>query len=75
LIVELDGGQHIDRMAADERRTNFLNSHGFRVLRFWDNEVIENIEGVLESISDAIIRPHPYPLPLCGRGDKIVSRG
>ena len=47
LIVELDGGQHVDR-AADQRRDRDLSSLGYRVIRIWNNEVTENINGVLQ---------------------------
>jgi very-short-patch-repair endonuclease len=70
LVVELDGGQHTEQSNADQQRTNFLNDHGFRVLRFWNNEVIENLEGVLARISEAMEFPHPNPIPLRGRGNK-----
>jgi crossover junction endodeoxyribonuclease RuvC len=53
LIVELDGGQHADRLA-DDRRTAILEQAGFRVIRFWNNEVDENLDGVLQTIADAI---------------------
>ena len=46
LIIELDGGQHAHN-PADARRTALLEAKGYRVLRFWNNEVIENLEGVL----------------------------
>jgi len=56
LIVEIDGGQHDDSegRANDERRTAWLNEKGFRVLRFWNNEVLTNTNGVLEKISEAL---------------------
>lgn len=54
LIVEVDGGQHDEDRARDARRTAFLESQGFRVLRFWNNEVMENVEGVLSIISGAL---------------------
>jgi very-short-patch-repair endonuclease len=60
--VELDGGQHAKRNAADERRTRFLERLGYRVLRFWDNDVLVNPVGVLERISEALEGPHPRPL-------------
>jgi very-short-patch-repair endonuclease len=63
LIVELDGGQHASRNSADERRTEFLEGLGYRVLRFWDNDVLGNFDGVLERISEALNSPHPRPLP------------
>ncbi|KTD57212.1 endonuclease domain-containing protein [Legionella shakespearei] len=50
LIVELDGGQHILNKEYDEERTSYLNSLGYIVLRFWNDEVLLNIENVLESI-------------------------
>ncbi len=54
VVVELDGGQHVDRSSADERRTRVLERLGYRVLRFWDNEVLSNLEGVLERISEVL---------------------
>jgi very-short-patch-repair endonuclease len=49
LIVEVDGGQHADR-PADQQRDGALTALGYRVIRFWNNDVIENIEGVLQSL-------------------------
>src|SRR5262249_23471625 len=63
LIVELDGGQHADKVERDTRRTVYLESQGFRVVRFWNNEVLNNIESVLEAIRSELIPPHPGPLP------------
>jgi len=54
LIVELDGGQHADQRAKDERRDAWLAGQGFRVLRFPDNYVLTNIEGTLETIWRAL---------------------
>lgn len=54
LVIELDGGQHVERSAADDGRTAELARHGYRVIRFWNNEVIENLDGVLETISRAL---------------------
>lgn len=54
LVVELDGGQHAERADHDERRTRLLESEGYQVLRFWNNAVFENLEGVLQTISDAL---------------------
>jgi very-short-patch-repair endonuclease len=55
LIVELDGGQHNETMnlEKDEQRTNWLKSRGYGVLRFWNNEVLENLDGVLLTIREA----------------------
>ncbi len=50
LIVELDGGQHALQVDADAERTDWLEKRGYRVIRFWNNDVLENIEGVHESV-------------------------
>jgi very-short-patch-repair endonuclease len=50
LIVEVDGGQHASQQQYDERREKFLEKHGFRVVRFWNNDVLTNIEGVVARI-------------------------
>ncbi|HVX82030.1 MAG TPA: endonuclease domain-containing protein [Devosiaceae bacterium] len=52
LIVELDGGQHAISSAQDARRTAVLGEHGYCVLRFWSNDVLENTAGVLHTISE-----------------------
>ena len=65
IIIEVDGGQHAGS-AADERRTSYLASQGYRVLRFWNNDVIENMSGVLSTIDTAINAerpPTPDPSP------------
>ena len=46
LVIELDGGQHQDQVTQDEQRTAFLQAQGWRVLRFWNNEVLDNLDGV-----------------------------
>ena len=59
LIVELDGSQHADNRA-DERRTRFLELRGYRVIRFWNPDVLSNTEGVLEMILLELRKaPHP----------------
>jgi very-short-patch-repair endonuclease len=65
LIVELDGGQHAEMMAMDANRTRRLEAMGYRVLRFWNNEVLTNTEAVREVILEAVasVAPHPSPLP------------
>jgi len=50
LIVEIDGGQHADRSQVDEERTRFLSERGYRVIRFWNHEVLQHLDGVLERI-------------------------
>jgi very-short-patch-repair endonuclease len=54
LIVEVDGGQHAQAAAADARRTRYLEREGYSVIRFWNNEVLANTEGVVEAISLAL---------------------
>ena len=58
LIIELDGGQHNtdDTITYDNNRTIYLNKHGYKVLRFWNNEVWNNIEGVCEIIKKELFR-------------------
>jgi len=56
LVIEVDGGQHAQTREQDDRRTALLASHGFRVLRFWDNDVLLETDGVLESICAALQR-------------------
>jgi very-short-patch-repair endonuclease len=61
LIVEIDGGQH-DRSSSEEgSRTHFLKGQGYRVLRFWNNEVLENPDGVYKTIVDELGRITPSP--------------
>jgi very-short-patch-repair endonuclease len=60
--VELDGGQHVVQADADLARTAFLIQRGYRVLRFWNHEVIENIEAVLQQIAVELRDPQPAPL-------------
>jgi very-short-patch-repair endonuclease len=68
LVIELDGGHHAEQIARDEERTRWLNSQGFRVLRFWDNQVFEDLDAVLQVIWDALkATPHPTPPPQGGR--------
>ena len=50
LVIEVDGGQHTERAEQDAARTRWLESQGFRVLRFWNNQVLREIEGVEEVI-------------------------
>jgi adenine-specific DNA-methyltransferase len=69
LVVELDGGQHVDAFAYDNDRTRFIESRGFRVLRFWNNDVLTQTSIVLEQILLALQEhPHPDPLPPAGEG-------
>ena len=67
LVIEVDGGQHGQQAGYDENRTQKLQAAGFRVLRFWNNEVLNEIESVREKIGLVVeeLQPHPPPnLPL-----------
>jgi very-short-patch-repair endonuclease len=67
ILVEVDGGQHGTASAADEARTKVLEANGYRVLRYWNNDVLTNIDGVLEDIVSAITTtPTPNPSPQGG---------
>ena len=63
IIIEIDGGQHNEDIIAsqDEIRTEFLNGQGFRVIRFWNNEVLNNLEGVLFKILTILDGNSPSP--------------
>jgi very-short-patch-repair endonuclease len=71
LVIELDGGQHATQSQADQRRSTYLERSGYRVLRFWDNEVLMNMEAVLERIFQVLNDPHPCPLPKRARVKKV----
>ena len=54
LIIEVDGGQHSSRTVEDTAREQWLADRGYRVIRFWNNDVLENIDGVLAEIRDSL---------------------
>jgi very-short-patch-repair endonuclease len=74
LVVEVDGSQHNEKR--DAKRTAWLEEQGFRILRFWNNDVLTNMDGVRATISEALAEtekeedPHPNPLPQAGEGAK-----
>ena len=75
LIIEADGSQHAEQADHDARRTAFLEKEGFRVLRFWNNDVLTNLDGVISVILEVLEGPHPPkpeawapPSPLKGEG-------
>ena len=59
LVIELDGGQHGEAITYDTVRTAFLKTKGYRVLRFWNNDVMRNIDGVVRKIEEALHLPPP----------------
>lgn len=54
LVIEVDGGQHLEQEEYDNRRTAFLESRGYRVLRFWNYDVMKNLDGVMTVILEAL---------------------
>ena len=77
VIIEVDGGQHAIERDRDSERDEWFKEQGFKVLRFWNNEVLRNIDGVLEEIRKELLRsPSPRPSHQ-GRGKekKIPIKG
>ncbi len=66
LIIELDGGQHAEQATYDQHRDAWLRSQGYTVLRFWNNDVLQRLEGVLAQIRSTL---SPGPSPTSGRGE------
>ena len=54
VIIDLDGSQHLEQAEYDDERTKYLEAHGYRVLRFWNNDVMNNINTVLKVIWDVL---------------------
>jgi very-short-patch-repair endonuclease len=54
LVIELDGGQHTDAISQDQERSQWLSTKSYRVVRFWNNEVLQNLDGVLSVILSAL---------------------
>ena len=73
LIIELDGGQHSETVERDERRTAVLAQAGFRVLRFWNQQLIDELESVLATIEHALGGPLPRPSPPRGEGEQGLA--
>ena len=61
LIIELDGSQHSENKELDESRDDWLLTQGYTVVRFWNNDVLKNIDGVMHSIQSIIQSPSPAP--------------
>ncbi|MEO6360096.1 MAG: endonuclease domain-containing protein [Sphingomicrobium sp.] len=78
LVVELDGGQHSERTSQDAERTVYLQQQGLTVIRFWNNDVVENIEGVLLAILgqlENLTSRFKSPLPLAGGEEPRSGEG
>ncbi|MBI4178589.1 endonuclease domain-containing protein [bacterium] len=70
LIIEVDGGQHAEQEGYDRERTAWLESAGFRVMRFWNNEILREMEAVLEQIDQTLT-----PLPASpSRGEEVEGQ-
>jgi very-short-patch-repair endonuclease len=75
LVIELDGGQHASQTESDKRRTLFLMKKGYQVLRFWNHDVLQDINPVLEKIFETKkSAPHPTLSPEAGRGNEGTLR-
>jgi very-short-patch-repair endonuclease len=79
IVIELDGGQHAGS-SSDEGRTRYLETNGYRVLRFWNNEVFENMSGVLSAVDAAVNAetpptPDPSPPSACAKGLRRTGGG
>ena len=75
LVVELDGGQHAIQAAHDQGRTDWLISQGYAVVRFWNNDVFANTDGVLSELLRHLQARNPLTLSLSreGRGNAVAS--
>ena len=76
LVVEVDGGPHAENEESDIHRSAYLNKMGYRVLRFWNNEVMQETDGVLEAILAILANtdqnsPSPPPSPPFGEREKL----
>jgi adenine-specific DNA-methyltransferase len=73
VVIELDGGQHADNEELDSQRSAYLNKMGYRVFRFWNNEVLQETEAVLEAIFGILASSNqnsPSPLPSPPSGER-----
>ena len=72
VIVEVDGGQHAETVVEDAERSKYLTEQGYRIVRFWNNEVLKELEAVLETILRELlveVPPHLTSPPLPGERD------
>ena len=82
IAIECDGSQHSDS-ATDEARTHLIEAHGYRVIRFWNNDILANIDGVQEMTLEQLRNPlppspgraGPLPLPRAGEGLEQAGEG
>lgn len=75
LIIEIDGSQHLEQEKHDAERTKFFESRGLKVIRFWNNEINTNLEGVLMKIQECLqLAPPPTQPPPLKRGRGRTKR-
>ena len=75
LIIELDGGQHTEQIKYDQQRTKYLTAKGFAIIRFWNNEIMENLDGVLTLISESLRSSPSLTLPRKREREQEVLAG
>jgi very-short-patch-repair endonuclease len=75
LIVEVDGGQHAQAADYDATRTRFLETQGYRVLRFWNNDVLANTDGVIAHISFSLGEKEGAPKARKDEGERAQEKG
>ena len=63
LVIEVDGGQHAEDSESEAKRSKYLNRKGYRILRFWNNQVLQEGESVLDVILSCVIGDAPSPQP------------
>ena len=70
IIIECGGGQHMEQKEKNEKRDKWFSDKGYRVLRFWDNQILQSLEIVLEEIHKACVKPPPPLTPSPKGGGK-----
>jgi len=61
LVIEVDGGQHAVEKEKDRKRDEWLEHEGFEILRIWNNDIFDNLNGVLERVREVLLYPYPSP--------------
>jgi very-short-patch-repair endonuclease len=77
LVIELDGSQHGEAagIAADEERTSLISARGYRVIRFWNDDILKNLDSVLEQIFTELSQPAPNLPPVRGGKQSRTAEG
>ncbi len=73
LVVELDWGQHAEKVAADAARTAWLEAQGFRLIRFWNQDVLQKMPAVRENIRQALLEERPPTRSLPRKGGREMK--